>query len=148
MKNTEVLLVGSNPSERSLDNSAFHVETKSRQTIDTWFSGKSVNLKFENVSSSVTNRNRSLNVSEIRACLPNLKQRLEGYNIIVAVGKTAVKALQMLEIEHFEMWHPSGLCRKWNDKQASAEKITALHRYIDERRQETNGADQSDSWTI
>lgn len=144
----QIILIGSNPSTKSVNNSPFHPSTKSGQLIRKWFLDLDVNLNFTNVSNEPTEGNRALRVAEIRAALPHLKQQLKCYNIVIAVGDTAAKALKMLEIDYFHMWHPSGLCRKWNDKGAAEQKIAELHDYIYERRQQIDGTDQQDPGTI
>jgi uracil-DNA glycosylase len=144
----QVILIGSNPSTKSVNNTPFHQSTKSGQLIREWFRNLDVSLSFANVSNEPTEGNRALRAAEIRAALPHLKQQLKCYNVVIAVGDTAAKALKMLEIDYFHMWHPSGLCRKWNDKGAAEQKIAELHEYIYERRQQIDRPDQQDSGTI
>lgn len=129
-----VLIVGSNPSNASHDNSAFAVGTKSRATIDSWFDNDNDYLmKYVNIVDYKTAGNKPLTRAEIKNNLPDIKNNFQywvaNYNII-AVGKTAQDALDMAEIEHFKMWHPSGLCRKWNDKEASKAKIQEMLEWI------------------
>jgi uracil-DNA glycosylase len=49
---------------------------------------------------------------------------------IVALGKTAEKALTLLGYDFYAMPHPSGLNRKLNDKDYIEEKIKGLRDYI------------------
>lgn len=134
MGTTSIIVIGTNPSKRSPTDSPFHPSTKSGQLVRSWFRNQNVSLNLANVSNVITEGNRALSAAEIRQSLPHLKQQVEGYNIVIAVGRIASKALKMLDVEHFEMWHPSGLCRKWNDKEAAASKLEELHDYINERR--------------
>lgn len=132
MRMNNVLLVGSNPSRRSPNPTAFHLSTKSRSTIEKWFDDVLVNLYFENVTRRPTEDNRPLRVSEIRDAIPDLTRRVDGYDKIVALGTTASKALTMVGVEHFAMPHPSGLCRFWNDKVQAEQKIRELIKYVTE----------------
>ena len=49
---------------------------------------------------------------------------------IITVGKTAHEALELAGVDHFEMPHPSGLCRFWNDKEAAAAKIQEMLEWL------------------
>ena len=129
-----VLLIGSNPSERSINTTAFHSSTRSRMVLDQWFNGIDVDVYYENVCDRTRPGNRPLRVSEIRESLPRLSSILnhDGFRNckVVALGKTASKALSMLEVEYMEMPHPSGLNRFWNDKDKAEAKIKELHKYL------------------
>lgn len=125
-----VIIVGSNPSQRSAETGAFCPSTKSRTTLDSWFKGINVNLDYDNVVDYVTENNRPLRISEIRGAIPELKQRLSSYNRIITVGKTAAKALEMTGLDHFQAPHPSGLNRFWNDQEAAADMIERIRDYV------------------
>lgn len=131
-----VILVGSNPSEKSPDCSPFHASTRSRTVVDGWFKDMDVDVHFINVCDRKRSGNRPLKVSEIRGALPRFQSRLEESEFqnckLVALGKTASKALKMLEVEYHEMPHPSGANRFWNDKAKAAEVIKGLREYLDE----------------
>ena len=77
-----------------------------------------------------------MKVSEIKASLPSLKDKIErleasmGNPKIVALGKTAEKALTLLQLSHFTMPHPSGLNRQLNDKNYVQEKLKGLKDYL------------------
>lgn len=80
-------------------------------------------------------------MSEIKASLDRLRRNIEVDVVpdkIVALGKTAERALQMLGIEHFAMPHPSGLNRKLNDPEYVAEKINGLREYLSPPKIESN----------
>jgi len=66
--------------------------------------------------------------SEIHSNLATLSSQLAALapNKIVALGKTAAKALTLLHLEFYEMPHPSGCNRKLNNKEYVAEKIKGL----------------------
>lgn len=130
----DVIVVGSNPSTASFDNSAFAKGTKSRATIDSWFQdGNNYRIKYTNVVDYKKVNNKALSKSEIIRNLPKIKQRFiaqaKGCKII-ALGNTAQEALDLAEVEHYKMWHPSGLCRKWNDKEAGKAKIQDMLEWI------------------
>lgn len=125
-----VIIVGSNPSRKSVGIQAFCPSTKSRQILNSWFEGLDIALDFDNVVHYPTDKNRPLRVSEIREAIPSLKQRLSSYNKIIAVGKTAAKALEIAGIDHFPVPHPSGLNRFWNDKDQAAAMIESIREYV------------------
>lgn len=80
----------------------------------------------------VTHRNRPLSIKEIKEALPRLKQSIgtPRYVKLVALGKTAEKALTLLRLDYYAMPHPSGLNRKLNNKEYVAEKIKGLQDYL------------------
>lgn len=131
----KIVLVGSNPSNSSETDTAFCKSTRSRRFIDSWFYGLDVHLEFDNVSHERTPNNRPLKMSEIRSAIPDLQRRLSRYNIVVALGKTAAKALDIAHIEHVEMPHPSGRNRFWNDPLNAARAIEEVRRYVNDRRE-------------
>ena len=98
--------------------------------MDGWFENIDVELVFVNVSDHRTPKNRPLRMSEIRACLPSLKERTRGFDRIVSLGRQSSVALTMAGVSHFQMPHPSGACRFWNDKEAGRSKIDSLRAYI------------------
>jgi uracil-DNA glycosylase len=127
-----VVIVGSNPSEKSPDNSPFHPSTRSRMTVDAWFSGLDIDIRFENVCDRTCPRNRPMRVSEIKDNLESLMGRISSHGDckIVALGRTAEKALSMLSMDHISIPHPSGANRFWNNKSAATEVITKLRTYV------------------
>jgi len=130
---SKTLLIGSNPSNKSPDNSPFHVSTRSRSIVDEWF--KEIDTQdrvFLNISNEKKEGNKALNMKEIQSRLPDLSGQLckfEGYKI-VTLGKTASKALTLLRVDFYELPHPSGLNRLLNDKNYIAEKIKGLQSYL------------------
>jgi uracil-DNA glycosylase len=129
-----VILIGSNPSEKSPDNSPFHPSTRSRMTVDAWFSDLDIDIRFENVCQETRPGNRRIRVSEIKENLKSLRDRIDSYGEckVVALGRTAEKALTMLSIKHMLVPHPSGANRFWNDKAASRDMIARLRAYVTE----------------
>lgn len=130
----KVLLVGSNPSEQSPDNSAFHPDTKSRQFVDKWFEGEGWTVAYENLVDFKAEKNKQISTSQIKENLDWIVENMNAYNKlgykIVACGKIAAKGLTMAGVSHFEMPHPSGLCRFWNDKQVAEEKIWEMKSWL------------------
>lgn len=124
----KVLIVGSNPSQASPDNSAFHPSTKSRKTIDKWFAGIPADLHFINVSNEKTENNKPLNSHQINPIRTQLES-FKNYKII-AVGKTAENVLKHAQIDHFAMPHPSGRNRKLNDRDYIRNKLAELNKYV------------------
>lgn len=136
----KVLFIGSNPSQQSSSITPFWGDTKSRAILRKWFSQlyESGNLQIEsihfaNVLNSVTPGNRPLKMSEIKGALSDLQQKINVDIVpdrVVALGKTAEKALTLLRIPHYAMPHPSGLNRKLNDTTYVEEKINGLREYL------------------
>lgn len=124
-----VLLVGSNPGQASPDNTAFHPATKSRQFVDRWLDD-SWHVVYDNLVNFKTAKNKQLSKSQIKENIEHIKHNIGAYRRmgypIVACGKIASMGLTMAEIDHFEMPHPSGLCRFWNDKEAGEAKIKEM----------------------
>lgn len=128
-----VVLVGSNPSSKSPDDSAFHINTKSRKFVDKWFDD-SWCVAYDNLVNFKTEDNKQLSVSQIKKSLCDIESTMDNYIItgykIVACGKTAALGLEMAGVEFFEMPHPSGLCRFWNDKEAGEAKVEEMKTWI------------------
>ena len=127
-----IVLVGSNPSRVSPDNSAFHSSTKSRKFIDSIFANHDYEISYINLIDYKTPNNRPISRSEIRSNLDKIKQKFDGIlnKKIIALGKTASDGLTLAEIKHFALPHPSGLCRFWNDKAESEGKIREMFEWI------------------
>lgn len=85
-----------------------------------------------NVSDNPTHANRPLTIKEIKESLPRLLEKIQAMNPdkIVALGKTAEKALTLLRLSHYAMPHPSGLNRQLNDKNFVEEKVNGLREYL------------------
>ncbi len=128
----KVVLVGSNPSVKSPDNSTFHIQTSSRIILDEWFRDIPCQMLFINISENKTPNNKPLTRNQIRNLLPGFKTRLDSLagDRVIALGKTAEWALKELNIEHFACPHPSGLCRVWNDKDKADKIISNLRAYV------------------
>lgn len=89
-------------------------------------------LLFNNVSPVPTPNNRPLKVSEIKHNLDRLKilVAMSDGAKIVALGKTAEKALNMINERFYSMPHPSGRNRKLNDPAYLEEKIKGLKLFL------------------
>jgi len=127
-----IVLVGSNPSVQSPDLSAFHPDTKSRKFIDNIFKDTNFNIVYLNLIDIKINGNKPLSKSIIKLELENIKLKFQSYSDskIISFGKTASEGLQLAGIEHFAMPHPSGLCRFWNDGEASITKINEMFKWL------------------
>ena len=126
-----ILFVGSNPSNASLTDIAFHAETKSSKILTSWSKNLDGIKMHINVLNKKTENNRPLKISEIGGNLEQLKSQLNiiSPNRIIALGKTAARALTLLGVDFFEMPHPSGRNRLLNDRAYVEEKIKALTEY-------------------
>ena len=135
MAHRKVILVGSNPSEKSPDNSPFHIDTRSRIIIDEWFRDIPCQISFINICPEKTPGNKPLTHKSIRNHLLPFSKRLKSLDgdKVVALGRTAEYGCQILGIPFLAMPHPSGLNRQLNDKEFVAKKIEELRKFIDER---------------
>src|ERR1035437_1765012 len=94
----KILFVGSNPSNASTCDAAFHGSTKSSQILTTWCKDL-VGVKIHiNVLNKKTEANRPLKQVEIVSSLDRLAEdiRCIAPTKIVTLGKTASKAVSML----------------------------------------------------
>ena len=124
-----VVLVGSNPGKQSPDCSAFHPATKSRQFVDKWFEDTDYHIIYMNLVDYKTEGNKQLKKSDLcgeKIYSKFLRWKENDGAHIVACGKTATMGLTMGAVPHFEMPHPSGLCRFWNDKEAGEDKVKEM----------------------
>lgn len=130
-KTLKVLLLGSNPSNKSADNSAFHESTQSGRILKGWLEGISGEFVFENITSQKTENNRPLNQEERAQAKASLLERIKEINPdrIVALGKHASEMVSRLGLKYLELPHPSGLNRKLNDKDYVAECLNRLRAY-------------------
>lgn len=131
----KIIFLGSNPSQRSISIKPFWRDTKSMQVISNWLDMLNLNeeeIYFVNVSDVPTPNNRPLKTSEIKVALPSLSAKINDIipAKIIALGKTAEKALTLLYIPHYTMPHPSGLNRQLNNKEFIEEKIKSLQEYL------------------
>lgn len=136
---SNIVFIGSNPSIKSSKLTPFWNDTKSAKILRSWLEqlkDSDSELFFYNVSDKPTENNRPLKMSEIKENLQSLKNKLAIFSEhkmeikVIALGKTAEKALTLLRIPHIAMPHPSGLNRKLNDKAYVQEKIDALIKYV------------------
>lgn len=126
-----ITIVGSNPGNASPDCSPFHPDTKSRQFVDKWFEGGLYDITYFNLVDRKTKENKTLSKRDIRQHLGQIKQKLHAKANIVACGRTAAMGLEMAGELFFEMPHPSGSCRFWNDKVAGEQLVKELLRWIE-----------------
>lgn len=133
---TYVVIVGSNPSNKSPDDSAFHPSTKSRQTVDKWFEGiDEYDISYINLVDKKTDSNKPLKVTDINE--NEVKKKLVNITAykshkIIACGNMASAGLKKAGIQHFKMPHPSGLNHFWNDKEKAKEKIEEMLSWLRE----------------
>ena len=117
MTKRTIILVGSNPSTTSPNNAPFDSSVKSAKTLKTWIEGIDADFLFMNVSDAKTQANKPLSAAQIKDSIPSLKEKLDRYPTarVVALGKTAEKALSILNIRFLALPHPSGMNRMLND---------------------------------
>lgn len=137
----KVLLIGSNPSQSSKSTKPFWYDSRSMKTITKWFDRMRVidpnfpaieSIHFANVANYATLNNKALTVTQIKAELPGLKDKIQEVapDRVIALGKTAGKALGLLGIDFFDMPHPSGLNRQLNDPAFLEEKLNGLKNHL------------------
>lgn len=114
----KILFVGSNPSQSSPDNSAFHPNTESRKTLDSWCEGIHAEFLFCNVSDLKTPNNAPIKY------LPNLDCQFwktwttNQPHLLITLGGTAKNAVKKNGFSpHLELPHPSKRNRLLNDPQ-------------------------------
>lgn len=137
MENTLILFVGSNPSEKAASEEPFHESTKSGKVLREWVARAGItNFKFGNIVNKATPGNRGLSKKEISsyAGVLNIQIRSLKPTHVIALGNQAAFALDICEIKHLKMPHPSGLNRKLNDPAYVEEQINKLKEYISEPR--------------
>jgi uracil-DNA glycosylase len=127
-----ILFVGSNPSQRSVCSEAFHGSTRSSQILMSWCKDIECKKVFTNVVKQKTENNRPLTQAEINQSLDSLMADIliAQCDKIVALGKTATKALTLLGVDFYEMPHPSGRNRKLNDPKYVEEKVKGLVEFV------------------
>jgi hypothetical protein len=132
----QILFIGSNPSIRAIDTTPFHQSTKSGRVLSSWidFLQPIDDIKFLNISDKPTENNRPLTQSEMMTYIQNMRSILVDYYIkgykIIALGRTAANALQVLQISHFQATHPSPRNRKLNDSTFIQTMLRAMKAYI------------------
>jgi hypothetical protein len=133
-----ILFIGSNPSNSSAINAAFHSPTSSSKILTSWCKDIQGIKAHLNVLNEKTENNRALKQSEIKLNIERLSSdiKIVAPTHIVALGKTAAKALALIGIEHYEMPHPSGRNRQLNDPEYVAKKIQGLVEYCSTYRRE------------
>lgn len=129
------IFIGSNPSASANSWEPFCISTKSGRTLHEWIKRANVEIiGMINVHSYPTPNNKPLTNTQIVSSLPNITAYLSMYRQnppIVAVGKTAAKALTLLGIPFYELPHPSGMNRLCNDKEYVEEKLKGLSAYAE-----------------
>ena len=125
-----VLLVGSNPSVKSPDTSAFHPQTKSRKIIDKWFRDIPVDLYFKNIHNYPTPNNRPLRALEINQNRDRILRECSGFDYVIGLGNTASDALKKIGVSHFKCPHPSGMNRLLNCSDYVANLIDRLKNHL------------------
>jgi uracil-DNA glycosylase len=126
-----ILFVGSNPSNASTCDVAFHGSTISSRILTSWCSDLNGILMHINVLNNKTENNRPLKKSEINASLEKLAEKIAIIqpDKIVALGKTAAIALKLLNEKFYEMPHPSPRNRQLNDSEYINQKINKMREY-------------------
>jgi uracil-DNA glycosylase len=114
----KVLFVGSNPSEKSPDNSALHSSTRSRKILNSWIQDLEIDAYFCNACNVQTKKNKPLSKRQIHEGSESLILKISQLkcDYVVALGKSAAYALGVVSVDHVEIPHPSGLNRKLNDR--------------------------------
>jgi uracil-DNA glycosylase family 4 len=134
----KILFVGSNPSSAAKTQNPFCTSTKSGKLLNDWLiaSGQYplslTSTCYANVADYPTENNRPLLTAEIKSNLSLLQRKVDIIkpDKIIALGKTAEKALTLLRTDYYPMPHPSGLNRLLNDPEYVKKKINGLRDYL------------------
>jgi uracil-DNA glycosylase len=128
----KVICIGSNPATASKTTLPFAGDTRSDVVLAGWINSVDGHddYYYANVLDKKTDNNAPLTMRQIDGALRDLSSKIAGKDKIVALGKTAAKALNKLGVEFYEMPHPSGLNRKLNDKVFMEQKLKGLREYI------------------
>ena len=111
-------------------------DSRSRKILDSWLSRISLDhphsIVLANVSDDPTEGNRPLKMREVRLKLNELSLKIQDIkpDKIIALGKTAARALTLLHLDFYEMPHPSPINRVLNNKEKVQEYIDGLKTYI------------------
>ena len=126
-----IIFVGSNPSKAAKQGGAFTPDTRSYVILRSWIDRANIKdvVDFCNVHHGSTADNRPLSSQEIKDSVSRIQILLHEYDKIVALGKSAHKALELAGIKHLEMPHPSPRNRKLNSSSYVDEQIKKLELY-------------------
>lgn len=124
-----IVVVGSNPSQKSPDTTAFSPRTQSGKRVREWLSCAR-DVCFVNISDEPTANNRPLSKAEIESNLLGLREKLLNADRIVTVGKAADQAVSALRLQHLALPHPSGRCRQLNDIEFVRGMLSGLRAYL------------------
>lgn len=130
----KVLVLGSNPSIRSPDSSAFNPATYSGQRIREWFEPfTDIEFIFANVLDKTTPCNRALNRKEIEQSVPSILAKAEGCAGIITLGNSASLAVSgaKVKIPVLGLPHPSGRTRHWNISTHREERQELLANFLE-----------------
>jgi hypothetical protein len=126
----KIIVLGTNPSNKSITTLAFDAGTKSGATVRSWFEGYTYGIAYRNLFNNHTPDNKLPMRHECEPMMRSVQNYKNlGYKII-ACGSFVSKMLTDSNIDHFPIPHPSGLCRFWNDKEAGEAKIKEMHAWI------------------
>jgi uracil-DNA glycosylase len=128
----KVLVVGSNPSVKSVTTTPF-VGTRSLTVLKQWVEHLGdVKVFMANVHDDFTEGNAPLNSEQIRRSVMGLKRKYHSVcpDKVIALGMTAANALAMAGIDHFLMPHPSGLNYKLNNHEYVDDKLNDCKEYV------------------
>lgn len=127
-----VLFVGQNPGKTNLSNDEAFVGTKSYDALRDWIDVLGIR-NYDMVNCSA-NPNEKFTTNTIKQLAMNhmLMETFTNYDRIFALGKISSDVLNILEIAHFKLPHPSGLNRKLNDKKWLINTLKQAKDYLNE----------------
>jgi uracil-DNA glycosylase len=124
-----VIFIGSNPSRQNDSTKLPFKGTQSGKRLEEWIEFLEVGTcGMANVSETITPKNRAIKVSEFE--LEKLEKALQGFEVVIALGNTASKALNKLEVKHFKLPHPSPRNRVLNNKEFIKRQLKECKKYI------------------
>lgn len=128
------ILVGTNAS-RAAENpeEAFSLDTVSGKRLHEIVSGIEAELFYTNVYNSSTQNNKPLTTKQVYDSLPELYNKIKEYDKVIAVGRTADRALTLLNIPHITIPHPSGINRFWNNQDSMPTVKEMIRKYLEDK---------------
>lgn len=93
---------------------------------------------FVNASSEFTDDPNPVITDEDREIL---EKSTEGYEVVIALGRTAAIALDRINRKHLRVPHPSGRNRVWNNDGAEAAVIKMMREYASNRKRTSLSGD-------
>lgn len=131
----KILWLGLNPSTKNVNPDVPFVGTRSNKRLSKWQSSLTDKFKVEhivlNISKKVTAKSREIKTKDyldVYALIATVKP-----DIIIGLGDKVGGRLRKLNVDHFQVPHPSPRNRYWNEKYKEEFTMKALEGFVDRR---------------